>query len=390
MKVYYRKSLLCDLETVPELEEFIKTNKFYQFFRKFPEKEHPSIKAKMDITEKVSYKQIRPWLKEVLKYPETIYNKKFLECMGWESNEITEFISNKQKNNSYILSKLKKENPELFYDKTTSRVEYWIKKGYSEEQSKEKVSERQRTFSREICIKKFGEEKGMEIFNKRQNKWIESLTKNPEYFEFQKKKRPYDYIHSEISDLIKRTSFLEKNKEIILDNINCESINDFVDNIIKCIDIKRYSDFHPFVNSKLLQHRFNTTKDILKKIFYEKTSLGLNQQTYGHFVYHNGIRFKSIKEYEIAIFLENKNISYLYEKNYPGSIFKYDFYLPEKNIYIEYYGMLDKKNDNKLNQLQTEYKNKMKEKNAFCQKNNLILIENTNFETLIKMLNEIL
>ena len=40
------------------------------------------------------------------------------------------------------------------------------------------LSERQRTFSKEICINKYGEEKGIEIFNKRQNLWQKNLNEN--------------------------------------------------------------------------------------------------------------------------------------------------------------------------------------------------------------------
>ena len=56
-------------------------------------------------------------------------------------------------------------------DKNTNQVKYWINKGYSEEDAKKMVSERQKTFSLEKCIEKYGEEKGLEIFKNRQLKW---------------------------------------------------------------------------------------------------------------------------------------------------------------------------------------------------------------------------
>lgn len=55
-------------------------------------------------------------------------------------------------------------------------LEYWLNKGYSEEVAKEKLSERQRTFSLEICIEKYGEKKGIDIWKKRQEKWVNNLT----------------------------------------------------------------------------------------------------------------------------------------------------------------------------------------------------------------------
>lgn len=59
-----------------------------------------------------------------------------------------------------------------------SNKEYWRNKGFTENESLQKVKESQTTFSKEICINKYGEEKGIEIFNKRTKKWLESLHKN--------------------------------------------------------------------------------------------------------------------------------------------------------------------------------------------------------------------
>jgi len=40
------------------------------------------------------------------------------------------------------------------------------------------VSDSQRTFSKKICIGKYGEEEGIKIFTERQNKWQKSLNEN--------------------------------------------------------------------------------------------------------------------------------------------------------------------------------------------------------------------
>ena len=52
--------------------------------------------------------------------------------------------------------------------------------------------------------------------------------------------------------------------------------------------------------------------------------------------------------------------------------------------------MLENKNYNNLNEIQTHYKNKMELKNSYCDKNNLSLVCNTNFKKLIETLNNIL
>lgn len=57
----------------------------------------------------------------------------------------------------------------------TTSLQYWINKGYSEEEAKKKLSERQRTFTLEKCIEKYGESKGREIYENRQRQWINTL-----------------------------------------------------------------------------------------------------------------------------------------------------------------------------------------------------------------------
>lgn len=59
--------------------------------------------------------------------------------------------------------------------------EYWIKKGFSEEEAIQKVSDSQRFFSKEICIQKYGEEEGLKIWQERQDKWQETLMNKDDY-----------------------------------------------------------------------------------------------------------------------------------------------------------------------------------------------------------------
>jgi len=62
--------------------------------------------------------------------------------------------------------------------KRMGQIEYWTNKGYSIEAAKLKVSNIQTTFTLVKCIKKYGEEKGLTVFNKRQEKWKQSLQAN--------------------------------------------------------------------------------------------------------------------------------------------------------------------------------------------------------------------
>lgn len=64
------------------------------------------------------------------------------------------------------------------YRPNTTKLEYWIDKGYSEKEAKEKRKERQRTFTLEKCIEKYGESEGNKIWMVRQEKWQKSLLEN--------------------------------------------------------------------------------------------------------------------------------------------------------------------------------------------------------------------
>lgn len=190
--------------------------------------------------------------------------------------------------------------------------------------------------------------------------------------------------------MVEISSFTEKTKSLILKYIDCKTIDEFVENIINEIDIKRYSDIQPYFNSLIIGKKYNKSVADIKNLFLLKIPYSISKQVYGTPIYHNGIRFKSTKEYQLAIFFESINIEYIYEKNYPNSNFKCDFFIPKKNCYVEYYGMLDGKKDNHLDDKQIFYKKKMEEKNEFCQKNNLFLVQNTNYNELINELKQIL
>lgn len=71
--------------------------------------------------------------------------------------------------------------------KRKGQIEYWVNKGYNEEEAKVKVKESQSTFTLEKCITRYGEKEGTKIFNKRQYEWsnlIEEKYQNGEFTRF--------------------------------------------------------------------------------------------------------------------------------------------------------------------------------------------------------------
>lgn len=87
------------------------------------------------------------------------------------------FIGYKDLSDEDKLLAVEKANNCKASDKSPVQYKYWMKQGYSETEAKEKVTERQKTFSLAICIEKFGEEEGLKVFNARQKKWLSNYNK---------------------------------------------------------------------------------------------------------------------------------------------------------------------------------------------------------------------
>lgn len=115
-----------------------------------------------------------------------------------ESKEKAKFEIEKNRN---ILKKIIKENPEYMRGKTWTSKDYWVKKGYTLEEAESTVSEKQSTFSLRKCIEKYGEEKGIEVWKSRQEKWIKMLDSksDEEKMEILRKKTFANKAYSKIS-----------------------------------------------------------------------------------------------------------------------------------------------------------------------------------------------
>lgn len=69
-------------------------------------------------------------------------------------------------------------------------IEYYLSKGYSKEEAHLLRSQRQITFTKEKCIEKFGLKNGLNIWNERQEKWQQSLSKRtPEQIKIDNSKK---------------------------------------------------------------------------------------------------------------------------------------------------------------------------------------------------------
>ena len=119
-------------------------------------------------------------------------------------------------------------------DRNTNQIKYWINKGYSEEDSKQKVSERQRTFTLEKCIAKYGEEEGTRIYAERQTKWSATMEDKYKQGLFSRAANTFSKFEKDMVDSIIDELLLDldiddiycyKNRQFILNNENEECKN---------------------------------------------------------------------------------------------------------------------------------------------------------------------
>ena len=141
---------------------------------------------------------------------------------GFTEIESKEKISEIQKNNASKVNH--KTKPQ------TTRIDYWISKGYSLEESKIKLKERQTTFTLDKCIFKYGEIEGQKIFRNRQEKWQETLNKNNDKIELNKKRglSKEKFIEKHGQEMFNKSVELKKfgsSKEGLIENYGLDFYN---------------------------------------------------------------------------------------------------------------------------------------------------------------------
>ena len=131
----------------------------------------------------------------------------------------------------------------------TTRLEYWINKGFSEDEAKIQLKNRQRTFSLDICIMKYGQEAGMQRWKERQTLWLKSYN---------------DKTDEEMQDIFRRKNIFTKGTSkpavALFTSINhptakFEDMNDNHESAIATVLGKKYSvDFCVHETKKIIEY----------------------------------------------------------------------------------------------------------------------------------------
>jgi len=97
---------------------------------------------------------------------------------GYNEEESIELAKKQKEKNNNKGSKKAKDNDEIQRVSSKRCIEYWIVRGFSEVEAREKISQEQSTFTLKKCIEKYGEEDGKKKWLDRQEKWHKSYKKS--------------------------------------------------------------------------------------------------------------------------------------------------------------------------------------------------------------------
>lgn len=322
-------------------------------------------------------------------YNKTILNSEYWISRGWDSEEAIVKIKKRQSDRSKVrhkkLKELKKRNISEWKSNFNTNIEFYIKRGYTKEEAEEKLTQRQRTFSKQICIEKHGKEKGLKVWKERQSKWISTLN-NSDRFNHKKDSSSVVYYQQKYGkDWILKC--IDKNfhcnKFLIINAIiNTNDIDSFCDYIYENKNIYSVRELSSIFNSTTLQEYFNMTNQDLKLKLISK--YGIIPTKFGNIREYNGHICRSNGEFYIAKKLNESNIEYVYEKRYPNSNYICDFYIPHINLYVEYMGFIKSSYMNKHNKKICDlYKKRYKLKEKMCLDNRINFIFDTEYKTII-------
>ncbi len=333
----------------------------YWTSRGWDEEKANELRVKVNLDPENSPMNINFWIKRGYNKEQSIFKIRSQRKMnieywlerGYSEEEANnERIKFQKNSNKKFITKYKTDSnyKEKIDSNRNTNIKYWLNKGYSEQESKELLSNRQRTFSKDICIEKYGFEKGTDIWEERQRKWLKSLNDSDydlssgKSVTMKDKVDRYDVDKLLDSVIIKDKDFF---KEIF---IKSNTIEDFIKNYMDNFDtdeVSLYRMLLPIKKMKLLHEYYNTTQSYIMSLIIPK--MARIKYKYSYYSWFNNHICRSDGEYIIANFLVKNDIDYIYEKKYDNSKYRCDFYLIKSGVYIEYLGMKTKTYENKLN-----------------------------------------
>lgn len=242
----------------------------------------------------------------------------------------------------------------VFSDST--RIEYYLVRGMSENAARIALKERQTTFSLEKCIKQYGFETGTKIWEERQSVWQTTLKSKPliELQRINSIKNPLNFQHI----LQQNSGNIEIAKTILRERVGAyttcipttiEELSKTICDSFNIVNGVCYSSVE-YITNNIPQYIFDlfdfTQETIIEFLntFIEFKTGTIFKNGYGHFNQYTdcGSLLRSSNEIHFNDILKQhglkENIDYEIERYYPNSSLRSDFYLIKGDIYIELAG----------------------------------------------------
>lgn len=281
-----------------------------------------------------------------------------------EEQSIKKALETKEQNNKKGAKASASRLPEKIKIKSPRCIEYWLAKGYDEEEAKVKRKEAQSLGRLDKWIERHGKILGEKLWKQRQDKWLKTMYSKPknEKKSINKKKNSFSYqkfIQNGFKneDIAKELKKL-RNIDLVLD---IESFIKKIKNDIKnnpCLKYQKplkFSRKYQKIQYEILGIK-NPKKFVEQFLESDKIFEVLRGKSYGYRLHTEEGLLRSSLEIEFYKLCKEYKIDFLLDKNYPNSNFRYDFYLPKENKYIEICPNYDKKHNEKY----TEKINKKK------------------------------
>lgn len=344
-----------------------------------------------------------------MKQQKNKYNRELLECAICEFRSVN-LVSHlhfkhemkakayKEKYGAEYKSPATDEMREVYKKASPRCVEYWLERGCTDDIARQKVREHQSKFSLETCIKKYGDDEGARIWRERQDKWIRtmSLKTNDEKDRINKSKGSSGAIAS-LKEKYKegwKIEFIKRQGNIseeLVKLLLCETREEMISLAAKIVP---YRNVRNVLSSKSLRDVFDyrdeydfeqVKRSVIKQYHFDVIN---RRQKYGKMIAYEGVVYRSHGEVELAMFLNENNIDFFYEKKYPNSRYLYDFYIKDVNLYVEYTGMLDERK--REQDIHRVYSNRLASKKRFCLESGFHTLFSNDIDRIKKYINKIM
>lgn len=163
-------------------------------------------------------------------------------------------------------------------------IQYYLNKGFTPDESKQLLSDRQTTFSKDLCIKNHGVVKGMVVWETRQIKWRNTLDlkSDEEKADILRRQCPSNQWYSKASikffdklleelKLDNTSNIFYKDNERFVHNRTTNKIYFYDFCLYDIMFIIEYNGSHVHPNIKVLEH--TNTLDTWKHVYNKKTAV---------------------------------------------------------------------------------------------------------------------